>query len=77
MRFRLAGDTLHVHRCDVHPTRCDFFDHVPAWLVGNRDAARAQLLTYRASVLARIAVLTETLAAIDRMLHRLDSIRTS
>jgi len=71
MRFRLSGDTLHVHRCAQHSTRCDFFDHAPAWLIANRDAAKAQLVTYRQSVVVRIASLQAILASIDLMLGRL------
>lgn len=74
MRFRLHGDRLHVHRCPEHG-RCDFFDHAPQWLVGNREAARTQLLAYRASVTARIGTLTLLLAEIDEMLHRLEMVR--
>src|SRR5207249_3717659 len=71
MRFRLHGDTLHVHRCTQHPAPCDFFDHAPAWLFTNRDAAREQLIAYRISVVTRIASLQAILASIDLMLGRL------
>jgi hypothetical protein len=74
MRFRLHGGNLHVHGCAQHPKGCDFFDHAPTWMVGNRDSARAQLLIYRRSVVARITSLTAVLASIDLMLTRLNEI---
>ena len=75
MRFRLHGGALHTHGCSEHKTRCDYFsDHTLAWMVGSRDAARAQLLVYRRSVVARISALTGTLASIDLLLGRLERI---
>ena len=71
MRFRLHGDTLHVHRCTQHPAPCDFFDHAPSWLIANRDAAKAQLVVYRQSIVFRITSLQAILASIDLMLGRL------
>lgn len=74
MRFRLHGDRLHVHRCDQHDVSCDFFDHAPAWLIGNRESARDQLMVYRHSVVLRIAALSTLLVSIDSMLTRLRDI---
>lgn len=74
MRFRLNGGTLHVHGCVAHPKGCDFFDHVPSWLLANRDDARSQLLIYRRSIVARITSLTIVLGSIDLMLARLGAI---
>ena len=76
MKFRLHGDALHVHGCKQHLLGCDFFDHAPTWLVGNRDAAREQLKAYRASIALRIAGLTLVMNSIDAMLHRLDQVAT-
>lgn len=75
MRFRLHGDELHVHSCPQHPHGCEFFtDHALAWMIGNREAARAQLEVYRKSVLAHIAAWTIILNDIDAMLGRLRSV---
>ena len=74
MLFRLYGGTLHVHHCDEHERGCDFFDHAPSWLVANRRDARAQLLVYRRSVVARLSALTLILASIDQILARLSAI---
>lgn len=74
MRFRLHGGNLHVHGCPEHERGCDFFDHAPEWLFASRDAARAQLLTYRASVAMRVIALQSVLRQIDAMLLRLDSL---
>lgn len=78
MRFRLQGDTLHVHGCAQHPTRCDFFlDHTLPWMLGNRESAKDQLLVYRRSVVTRITGLTIVLENIDRMLNRLGRIQNA
>lgn len=74
MRFRLSGAALHVHGCTEHSYVCDFFDHAPLWLVGNRDSARTQLSSYRQSVATRIQLLSATLAVIDAVLLRLEAI---
>jgi len=72
MRFRLHGDALHVHRCSDHPQGCEYFrDHTLAWMLGSREAARDQLLAYRASVMVRIVALSTLLVSIDAMLTRL------
>ena len=72
MRFRLYGGNLRVHGCSAHPQGCDFFDHALEWMIGSREEAKAQLLVYRRSVVARITSLTTILASIDAMLTRLD-----
>lgn len=73
MRFRVHGGALHVHRCPEHPAECDFFlDHALAWMVGNRDAARAQLLVYRRSLIVRISAFTSILGTVDGLIARLD-----
>lgn len=77
MRFRLHDQNLHVHGCEVHDHICDFFDHAPSWLVGNRVAARSQLLAYRLSVTTRLEALSNVLVAIDWMLARLGQIKTA
>lgn len=75
MRFRLNGGTLHTHGCAQHPKGCDYFlDHTMAWMVGSREDARAQLVTYRRSIVARITSLTIILGSIDLMLARLGAI---
>lgn len=74
MRFRLHGGNLHVHGCAAHPKGCDFFDHAPEWMIGSRESARAQLLIYRRSVVARITSLSAILASIDAMLIRLNEL---
>jgi hypothetical protein len=73
MRFRVHGAALHVHRCPEHPDGCDYFaDHALPWMLGNRSAARDQLLSYRASLVARISVLTGMLRSVDALLGRLE-----
>lgn len=75
MRFRLHGQALHVHRCPDHPSGCEFFtDHALTWMLGNREAAKDQLMAFRVSVVARITVLSATLASIEACLARLDLI---
>ena len=71
MRFRLHGDSLHVHGCSEHKV-CDFFlDHTVPWMLGSRESAKDQLLIYRRSVVTRITGLTIILENIDAMLKRL------
>jgi hypothetical protein len=78
VRFRIQGERLHVHRCPQHPEACDYFaDHALAWVLGNRTDAKAQLLTYRRSIVARISALTATLACVDSLLARLDLLRSA
>lgn len=72
MRFRLNGGNLHVHGCVLHPKGCDFFDHAPAWMIGSREDARAQLHIYRRSVVAQITRWSAVLVSIDLMLGRLE-----
>jgi hypothetical protein len=75
MRFRLNGGTLHTHGCAQHPSGCDFFiDHTMAWMLGSREAAKAQLLIYRHSVVAQITRWTTILASIDATLLRLNEL---
>lgn len=76
VRFRVQGTTLFVHGCDQHGERCDFFgDHALAWMLGNKQDAKAQLLGYRESVIARLSALSATLTIIDSLLARLDLLR--
>lgn len=77
MRFRLHGDSLHVHGCSQHKV-CDFFvDHTLPWMLGNRESAKDQLLIYRRSIVTRITALNVVLENIDRMLHRLDRLKVA
>lgn len=73
MKFRLHAESLHVHRCPDHPRGCEYFtDHTLAWMIGNRDEARRQLVLFRVSVVSRITALSLVLTSIDRAIARLD-----
>jgi hypothetical protein len=75
LRFRLYSGNLHVHGCAQHPKGCDYFlDHTMAWMLGSREAAKAQIMVYRHSVVARITSLSAILASIDATLLRLNEL---
>lgn len=44
-------------------------------MLGNKQDAKAQLLGYRESVIARLSALSTTLTIIDSLLARLDLLR--